>query len=135
MMFKDLHDNVKGTQAIGPQAILAGNGTLTGATVDTQGFESLEIFVYSGTITDGTGTPTVYEGDASNMSDEAAVAAGDLIGSLTAFASTDDNVTKKVGYRGSKRYVRVKLVGAGQTTGGFYGAFYVQGGARNAPVA
>lgn len=134
-MARDLVDNVKITQAIGPQAILAGNGTLTGATLDTQGFDSTVVAIYSGTITDGTGTPTVYEGDASNMSDEAAVAAGDLIGSLTAFASTDDNVTKKVGYRGSKRYIRVKLVGAGQTTGGFYGAVYVQGHARNNPVA
>lgn len=135
MASKDLVHNIKFTQAIGPQAILAGNGTLTGATLDTQGFESAVVVVYSGTITDGTGTPTLYEGDAANMSDEAAVAAGDLDGALTAFAAADDNVTKKVGYRGNKRYIRVKIVGAGQTTGGFYGAAYVQGNARNAPVA
>ncbi len=135
MSSRDLVNNIKVVQAIGPQAILAGNGTLTGATLDTQGFESNTIAVYSGTITDGTGTPTVYEGDQANMSDEAAVAAADLIGSLTAFAATDDNVTKKVGYRGNKRYIRVKLVGAGQTTGGFFGAMYLQANARNNPVA
>lgn len=135
MASRDLVNNIKITQAIGPQAILAGNGTLTGATLDTQGFESAVVAVFSGVITDGTGTPTVFEGDAANMSDEAAVAAADLIGAFTAFAAADDNATKKVGYRGSKRYIRVKLVGAGQTTGGFYGAAYVQGNARNAPVA
>jgi len=135
MASRDLVNNVKITQAIGPQGILAGNGTLTGTTLDTQGFESAVVAVYSGTITDGTGTPTVYEGDASNMSDEGAVAAADLIGTLTAFAATDDNVTKKVGYRGNKRYIRVKLVGAGQTTGGFFGAVYLQANAKNAPVA
>lgn len=132
---RDIVHNVQVSQAIGPQAILAGNGTLTGATLDTQGFESTAVVVYSGTITDGTGTATVYEGDASNMSDEAAVAAGDLDGAFTQWATTDDNVTRKVGYRGKKRYIRVKLVGAGQTTGGFFGAVYVQANARNAPVA
>ncbi len=135
MASRDLGNSIKITQAIGPQAILAGNGTLTGATVDTQGFEALTVAVYSGTITDGTGTPGFYEGDASNMSDEAVVAAADLIGTMAAFVATDDNVTRKIGYRGNKRYFRVKLVGAGQTTGGFYGAMYIQGNARNNPVA
>lgn len=135
MASRDIVSNVKITQAIGPQAILAGNATLTGATLDTQGFESAAVVVMSGTITDGTGTPGFFEGDAANMSDEAAVAAADLIGTMAAFAATDDNVTRKIGYRGTKRYIRVKLVGATQTTGGFFGAVYVQGHAHNAPVA
>jgi hypothetical protein len=36
-------------------------------------------------------------------------------------------VTKKIGYKGSKRYVRLQLIGAGQTTGGFIASTAVQG--------
>jgi hypothetical protein len=134
MMFKDLHNNVKVTVGVAP-IVLTGNATTTGATADTQGFESLEVIVAAGVITDGTETPGFFEGDAANMSDEASVAAADLIGTMAAFAATDDGVLRKIGYRGSKRYFRAKLVGTGQTTGGLFAVTYVQGGARNAPVA
>jgi hypothetical protein len=135
MASKDLHNNLKLTPAINPAAAITANGTTTSATIDTQGFASLEFSCHSGAITDGTFTGTVYEGDASNMSDEAAVDAADLLGSAPAFAASDDNVVKKVGYRGSKRYVRIKFVQAGATSGGFLAATAVQGHARNAPVA
>jgi hypothetical protein len=42
---------------------------------------------------------------------------------------------KKVGYRGPKRYSRIKFVQTGATTGGFLAALAVQGHAKNAPVA
>jgi hypothetical protein len=134
---KDLHNELKFTKSTDPAAIYNSNGVLTGATIDTQGFESLEFVIISGVITDGTLTPSLEEGDASNMSDAAAVAAGDLIGTIAGatFAITDDSTTKKIGYRGSKRYVRLKITQAGATTGGFFLAIAVQGNARNAPVA
>jgi hypothetical protein len=135
MASRDNVNSIKIVQAIGPQAIITGNTTSTGATLDTQGFESCTCVVVSGTLTDGTQTPSFEEGDQSNMSDAATVAAGDLIGTMAAFASTDDNVTRKIGYKGNKRYFRVKLTGSGQTTGGYIGAYYVQGNAKNNPVA
>lgn len=134
MASRDLHDNVKVTIGIAPIA-LTGNATTAAATVDTQGFESLEVVVASGVITDGTLTPGFFEGDAANMSDEAAVAAADLIGTMAAFATTDDGVIRKIGYKGSKRYFRAKIVGAGQTTGGVAAVIYIQGHAKNNPVA
>jgi hypothetical protein len=135
MASKDLHNNIKVTPAINPAAAIAANGTTTSAIIDTQGFESLEMVAQSGVITDGTFTGTLFEGDAANMSDEAAVAAGDLLGSNPVFAAAANNLTKKVGYRGNKRYVRIKFVQAGATTGGFLTAIAVQGAAKNAPVA
>jgi hypothetical protein len=134
MASRDLHDNVKVTVGIAPIA-LTGNATTAAATVDTQGFESLEVVVQSGVITDGTETPGFFEGDAANMSDEAVVAAADLIGTMAAFAATDDGQIRKIGYKGNKRYFRAKLVGSGQTTGGFFSVAYLQGHAKNAPVA
>jgi hypothetical protein len=134
MASRDLHDNVKVTKGLAPIA-LTGNATTVCDTVDTQGFESLEVVVSSGVITDGTLTPQFFEGDASNMSDEAAVVAADLIGTMAAFATTDDGVTRKIGYKGNKRYFRAKIVGAGQTTGGLAAVTYVQSHAKNNPVA
>jgi hypothetical protein len=134
MASRDLHNNVKVTVGTAPIA-LTGNTTTNAATIDTQGFESLEIVIQSGVITDGTETPSFYEGDASNMSDESVIAATDLIGTMAAFAATDDGQIRKIGYKGNKRYVRVKLTGSGQTTGGLFSVLYIQGHAKNAPVA
>jgi hypothetical protein len=134
MASRDLHDNVKVTIGTAPIA-LTGNATTAAATVDTQGFESLEVVVASGVITDGTETPGFFEGDASNMSDEAAVNAADLIGTMAAFAATDDGLVRKIGYKGTKRYFRAKLVGSGQTSGGLFSVLYVQSHAKNNPVA
>ncbi len=137
MASRDLHNNVKVSPAIDPAAIKTGNGVTTSATIDGQGFESLEFALQSGVITDGTFTPAVYAGDAANMSDEALVAAADLLGTIAGatFAATDDSVTKKIGYRGTKRYARVKITQSGATTGGYISAVAVQGHAHNAPVA
>lgn len=132
---KDLHNNIKVSPAINPAAIITGNGTTTGAIIDTQGFNSLEFAVQSGTITDGSFACTVFDSDAADMTGEAAAAAADLVGSNPSFAATDDNVVKKVGYIGNKRYVRLKAVQAGATTGGFLAAQAIQGNARNSPVA
>jgi len=132
---KDIHNRIKTSPLINPAAAITGNGTTTSAIIDTQGFDATELVVQSGTITDGSFTGTVYEGDASNMSDEAAVAAADLLGSNPTFAAADDNVVKKVGYIGNKRYIRIKLVQAGATSGGFLAGSAVQSDARNNPVA
>jgi hypothetical protein len=133
---RDLHNNVKVSPAINPAAIVNGNTTTVSATIDTQGFESVEFVIVSGTITDGTLTPAIYEGDQANMSDEAANTT-ELLGTIAGatFATTDDNVTKKIGYRGSKRYVRLKITQAGATTGGYFCAIAVQGHARYTPVS
>jgi len=132
---RDLHNNAKASRGISPAAIISANGTTTSQTVDVSEFGSLEFVFQSGTITDGTFTITVYEGDASDMSDEAAVADADLLGSEPVFASTDDNTVKRVGYIGSKRYVRAKVVQAGATTGGFISCLVIQGHPKTAPVA
>lgn len=132
---KELHNNIKTSRVISPAAAITGNGTTTGEIIDTQGFHSHEFVFASGAITDGSFTLTVFEGDAANMSDEAAVVAADLLGTVAAasFAATDDNVTKKIGYVGTKRYIRPKMVQADATSGGFLSAVCVQGHPRNAP--
>jgi len=130
-MENELHTQFKYSNAIDPAVIISGNATKTGNTIDRQGFKFLEFVLMSGVLTDATYTTTVYEGDQSNMSDEAVVAAADLIPTTggaagASFALTDDSVCKKVGYKGNKRYVRIKVVQAGATTGGYLCAIAVQ---------
>lgn len=134
---RDLHNNIKVSSAIPPAVIIAGNATKTGAIIDTLGFDSLEFAIHSGALTDAVYTPTVYEGDAADMSDETAVADADLLNTeaLCTFILTDDNVVKRIGYTGSKRYVRLKVVQSGATTGGYMSAVAIQGHAKSAPVA
>lgn len=132
---RDIHNNTKFTGAINPAAAPTANGTRTGVTIDHQGFESTEYVVQTGVITDGTFTYTLFHGDASNMSDEVAVPAEDLIGSNPVLLSTEDSLTEKVGYKGIKRYSRMKEVQSGATTGGFATVLCVQSRPKNAPVA
>ena len=132
---RDLHHNLSFAPAINPAAI-ASNTATHGVIIDTKGFDSLEFVIQSGTLTDGTYTPSLIEGDDPTLSDGAAVTAGDLLGTVAGatFAATDDNKVKKIGYRGNKRYVRLTITSAGVTTGGTLGAVAVQGHPRSAPV-
>jgi hypothetical protein len=135
MASRDIHNNIKVLPAIDPAAIRTGNAVTTGATIDTAGFEAVEFAIQSGAVTDGQFAISVEEGDQANMSDAAAVAAGDLIGAAPVILATEDSVVEKVGYRGTKRYVRVKATQSGATTGGFISAVAVLCHARSAPVA
>jgi hypothetical protein len=135
---KDLHNNVKLTRVISPIS-QSGNAAMVGAIVDRQGFDSLEFAVTLGTITTAgtTYTATMDEGDAANLSDASAVAAADLIGTLAlaSFVDTEINTTKKVGYKGNKRYVRLTMTPAGNTGASTMAAVAVQGAAMLKPVA
>lgn len=135
-MNQDMHSNIKVTQGLAAQSV-SSNTTVVGSTIDTQGFESLTFAIQSATLTDGTYTPALYEDDASGMGTESLVAAADLIGTvaLATFAATDGHTAKKLGYRGNKRYVRLKVASTGVTTGGAIAAVALLGDAANKPVA
>ena len=130
----DMHNNVNGAVAMNSQSI-SSNTTTAGEIIDTQGFESLEYLVQSGTITDGAYAFLLEEGDDSGLSDAAAVPAANILGDLVGFADTDDDSVKRVGSIGKKRYQRLSLVSTGVTTGGAFSAIAVQGHPKSAPVA
>ena len=84
-----------------------GAGAKTGdAIVDTQGFERALIVIQSGALT--VDMPfQLMEGDASNLSDAAAVADADLNGSEPTLLEATDNEIAVFEYIGTKRYLRV----------------------------
>lgn len=118
-MKRDLASDIKESTALDP-ATIGSDTTTNGNIIDTQGYESLTFLFHVGTVTDGDYTPLIQEGDDSGLSDAAAVADADLIGTEAGAAftdDTDDNATSKIGYAGDKRYVRFNVVSTNTTTG------------------
>ena len=134
-MERDLHSNVDDRVAVVLQAIAGASSVLiVGEIIDTLDFESLEYVIQTGTITVGTVSFVLEEGDDSGLSDAAAVSADETLGALTGFLVTDDDSTKRVGSIGKKRYQRLSLQPAGATID-FIGASVVLGHPKTAPVA
>lgn len=110
------------------QVVHLGNLALSGTTpaasswVDLRGFDACTLVLVNNTITDaGTAdgfTATLQHGDDSTAAGAAAAAAADAVdGTLTIQVtsdSADDAVAGGLGYKGSKRYARLNVVG---TTG------------------
>ena len=122
----DLHSNIKQVQAIIPAAIGA-NATKTGPVIDRKGYGGVEfIAAYGSVTTTGTvATLVIKEGDVTGTM--TSVADSDLIGtealaSLLAAtprtAGTTKEVTKRIGYKGNKRYVQALIVQTGVTSVG-----------------
>jgi hypothetical protein len=134
----DMHSNISVLRAIKPVAVGttgAANGQLS-AILDRQGFESVE-FVYqsggSASVAD-TITPVVLEAAATGDS-FTSVAAADLLGTEAALTlTTAAGVIGRVGYRGSKRYLKFRLYGLGTATA-IVSAAAVLGNPHQAPVA
>lgn len=108
----DMHNQVLQKVALNLGTINS-DTTTNGAIIDTQGFEALEFVVQAGTVSAGTFTPLIEESDSSDMSGSNAVADADLLGTEAEAALSASNTAKRIGYRGSKRYVRLSLVSAG----------------------
>ena len=113
----DLHNNIRTTVAIAPVAVGTTGTGKTGKVIDRQGYGGVEFVIGYGTITSSTATltATIMEGDVTGTL--TSVADADLLGTeaLAGIAAgartsgTTKNVTKRVGYRGSKRYVQCNI--------------------------
>lgn len=138
---RDLHNNVKFSRGLSPVAAGTDNTAYVSEIIDTANFHSTEFVVLVGANTDANATFTVLveDGDASNLSDNAAVADAYLLGteaSASFTAASDDNTVKKIGYIGAKRYVRVTITPAGNDSGNiFIAGVWAQSGARVKPQA
>ena len=132
---KDQRSDLSVLEALAAQTIST-DTTTVGAIIDRKGFEAVTIAMAAATLTDGTYTPLLEEGDDSGLSDAAAVADADLIGTEAgeAFAATDDNTVKTLGYIGTKRYVRLSIVSASTSSGGALSAVAILGCPHDAPA-
>ena len=134
---RDLLNNVKISRAISPDEGAGNNTAKVSQIIDTANFESLMFAIATGTLVDADATfaALVEDGDDSGLSDAAAVADGDLIGTeaLAGFTFTHDDEVRSIGYIGSKRYVRLTLTPAANTGAWDISAVAIQGHPRNLP--
>lgn len=109
---KDMLNLVHPVPAIAPVSV-ADNTAQVGIITDRQGFNSLTYLVALGAISDADATFAVKleHGSQANLSDAVLVDANDLLGTtaLAAFTFAEDNKTRKIGYRGNLRYVRLTI--------------------------
>jgi len=121
----DLHNNCRTLRILSPAAAGTTGTGRTGTIIDRQDYGGVELIMDYGAVaaTGTTITVTVLEGSVTGIM--TAVADADLLGTealagLAAQARTSGvstNVTKRVGYKGSKRYVTVKEVPTGAASG------------------
>lgn len=132
----DIHSEMTGDTAFTSQTINS-DTTTAGEIIDTEGFEGIEFVMLSGTLTDGTYTPLIQDGDDSALSDAANVADDFLTNTeaSAAFALADDDTVKRIGYVGKKRYVRLSIVSASTSSGGNLAAVAVKMAAHSKAVA
>jgi hypothetical protein len=108
--------------------------------LDTADCFGVEVDVIIGALTGTLGesnylTPSLEECDTTEGDDFTAVAAADMIGSLSVVdAAAEDSVIQRVGYIGHKRYIRAKLDYTGTVTAGITGVVGILGFSKEAPV-
>lgn len=130
--YRDLHNDMKWSMAEPPVAALTNLDTPYVSTIlDTSTHFVNEFLGLIGTCTDAGFTTAILveEGDDSALSDAAEVADSDLLGTETgaAFTQASDNKAIKIGYRGSKRYIRVTVTPTGNAAGDiFFAAGWLQ---------
>lgn len=130
---RDAYNNVTVRESLAIAARTAtANGTAVDRSVNSLMYQDAAVVVHTGTVTDGTHTIDVKESD--DNSTFTSVAAADLQGTEPAIGAVDDNKLYVVGYKGTKRYLRVDVTVSGATAGGTYAASVLLANPRVAPV-
>ena len=136
---RDLISNLHLKRAIAPAAAVSDNTAFVSQIIDVQGYDSLTFAILAGSLADADATFTtlVEHGDAANLSDAAAVADADLVGTeaLASFTFADDNKVFKIGYRGLKRYVRLTITPANNSGASYIAALAILDHAAYQPAA
>lgn len=135
---RDLYHNLKCVRALSPVAP-TDNTAQVSEIIDLQGYDSCLFVIQTGSLGDAGAEFTVLleEGDNAALSDNAAVADADLIGTeaLASFDQADDDSVFKLGYIGGKRYVRMTITPTNNGTAAYMNVLAILGNAELKPVA
>lgn len=127
---RELYNDIGLTQALIPAVQSA---TATSAAIDLAGFESATVLINTGAIVSaGDFTVKLQESDTTTSGDFTDVAAGNLVGTFPASLAADS--LYKVGYSGTKRYVRT-VATKNSGTSIIAGIFVAKGHPLTGPVA
>lgn len=135
---RDLANHLHFKRAISPAAAVADNTPFVSQIIDRLGYEKLVFAILIGALADADATFAVLveHGDAANLSDAAAVPDAQLTGSeiLAGFNFGDDDETRKIGYVGPKRYVRLTITPANNAGNAFVAAVAILAAGRYGPT-
>lgn len=135
---RDLYNHLTFRRAISPVSV-ADNTAAVSQIIDVQGFDSLVFAIATGSLADADATFAVLveDGNDSGLSDAAAVIDAELNGTEAAagFQFDDDNETRKIGYIGNKRYVRLTITPSANASAALISAVAVLGNASLQPTA
>lgn len=143
---RELVNQIQVKRALSPVSGAGDNTAQVSQIIDRQGYDSLTFLIATGALADADATFTVLveDGDAANLSDNAAVVDAELIGQSVGSASTpevlagfifsDDDQVRKIGYIGNKRYVRLTITPAANTGAWLIAALAVLAHPEHTPV-
>ncbi|KKC24926.1 hypothetical protein [Sphingomonas sp. SRS2] len=135
---KDLYSRISADRAVSPVSD-GDNTALVSQIIDLQGYHSLVFIIAAGSLADADATFAVLveDGETNNLADAAAVADGFLRGTEAdaSYTFADDNVVKKIGYVGNKRYVRLTITPANNASAALFSAVAIKGDAELQPAA
>jgi hypothetical protein len=138
----DLHNSIR-TKNVITAAAIGANATKTGLVIDRQGYGGVEFTVSYGSVTTTGTVVTLVVKEGSVTGTLTSVADADLLGTETLaslaagarVAGTGKEVTKRIGYKGIKRYVSVDAVQTGVTSVGCISVDAILHNPNNAPTA
>lgn len=134
---QDLFNNIHPAQCISP-VVVADNTASVGTVTDRQGYDSLTYLIATGTLADADATfTTLVEHSDTSGGTHVAVPDTELLGSeaIASFTFSDDDKTFKIGYRGTKRFVRMTLTPAANAGNAPIAAIALLGHPSVAPTA
>lgn len=115
---RDIHNNLINQRGISPVAVGTTGTGQTGKIIDTAGYEGLEFYISYGSITAtaATFTVTIKDGDVTGTLTSVADAylagtesAAGVAATTPRTSGVSKNITKRIGYLGSKRYVQCNV--------------------------
>lgn len=135
---RDFANHIALKRAISPVSV-ADNTPLVSQIIDLAGFGKAVLGILIGSVADADATFAVLleHGDQANLSDAAAVPDSQLTGTEAAagFKFDDDDKTRKLGYVGPKRYLRLTITPTGNAGAALIAAVAILSDSRYTPAA
>lgn len=136
-MLRDDMNILHPVRALSPVSV-ADNTAQASQIIDTRGYGSCTFIILTGSIADvdATFAVTMTHGDVANLSDGATVPANMIVGTTTlaGFQFDDDDETRKIGYVGNRRYVRMTITPTNNASAALMAAVAVLGRPDLAPT-
>ena len=134
---RDLANHLNVLPAIAPAAAVTNTNPIVGPWIDRAGYESLMFAIQAGALFAGSAfAVTVDVADLLDKSDAITAPASKLTGTFAqaAFAAADTGKTRKIGYVGTRRYVRLTVTPTVNGGASYVSALAILSDARFSPT-